>query len=134
MHEVKKICNYMMTRHILLYNIDYKTEDYCFDDSDLIPGVDFSFMEVGEKYDCKIRLLGNVLTSEESDALLCKVLSICKIGKRDFCKVKTECGIYFIDYDEVCKYRNVTESDEFFFSFFRKDLVQVDGVIYGYYL
>lgn len=133
MYEVKKIIEYMMTRDVLLHNIEYGVDEVCFDDSEM-SDPDFSFMKVDEKYECKIRLLGDVVNFEESNALLCKVLSKCKVGKRGFYKVKTECGVYYIDCDEVGTLKNMNEGDEFFFSYFRKDLVQVDRVVHGYYL
>lgn len=64
MYKVKKIDQFEFTRNIVLASTD-GTEITVFDDSDLLGNNDFDFIKVGQSYNFKIGILGDV----------------CKIGK-----------------------------------------------------
>lgn len=136
MHKLIKIEEYDITRHVTLKNLETGTEDYCFDDSDMVDlkynPKDFWFMEVGKKYDCKILLFGRTVSASASKKILCQVVRdnvIC--GEAHLVEVSVNGDRYYIHRSDV---EDAIKNGEFYYSIIRKDLIQVDDVIHGDYL
>lgn len=127
---------YDITRHVTLKNLETGTEDYCFDDSDMvdIEHKDFWFMEVGEKYDCKIQLFGRVVSDANRDktTVLCRtVRDNVVVGKARLMEVSVDLDRYYIPRSDIIEH---TKDEYFYFDCIRKDLIQVNNVIHGDYL
>lgn len=134
MHKLVKKTEYDMTRHVTLKNLETGTEDYCFDDSDVVDvkHKDFGFMEVGKKYDCKILLFGGLTPSKTGKKVVCLVVrDNVLIGNRRRVEVKVGEDIYYVPRKEV---ENHLKDGEFNYYYTRKDLIQVNNVIHGDYL
>jgi hypothetical protein len=131
MHEFVSKDEAVMTRNVVLRNLDTGTEDICFDDSDL-DGVSFDFMEIGKTYDCLIDLLGTTTPQGGGKKILCRVVDKdVTIGNAHRVKVRVGKDIYYIPRTAV---ENQLESGSFFFYYTRKDLAMVDGVVNFRYL
>ena len=132
MYKVISIIAYEMTRSIKLKNSDTGAIEDCFDDSDVVSDKNFNFMQLGCEYDCKIKLLGDIVQEDKSNAILCTV--VCKdilVGTRNMVKVFYENNYYYIHKTRV---GNVEDGDTFYFECFRKDLIQVDDVFHADFL
>ncbi len=130
MYKVLRIEPYVMTRSLDLLNEETEAVFYCFDDSDISGDPDFSFMEVGKSYDCKLSLFGDVVRDETPDCLLCKVIGYEKIGVKERARVQAGKEIFYIP---KWKVENL-ESEPFLYRYSRIDLIQVDDVIHGDFL
>lgn len=118
-----------MTRNIKLENINTGTIDDCFDDSALVSNICFNFMSIGEEYDCKIKLFGNVVQEKQEKAVLCKV--ICWniiVGTNSMVKVLVDNDEYYIPQKKLVKAMYL---DSFYFRYTRKDLIQVNDIIHA---
>ena len=132
MYKVISIIAYEMTRSISLRNSDTGMIEECFDYSDVVSDENFKFMKLGCEYDCKIKLVGDIVQEDKSNAMLCTV--VCKdilVGTRNMIKVVYENNYYYIHKNIV---GNVEDGDTFYFDSFRKDLIQVDDVFHADYL
>lgn len=123
MHEVIKIKQYDMTRDVILKNTVTGTIDECFDESDVF-GNDFDFIKPKEKYDCKIYLFGDKVTS---GGVICKIIDRnAVIGTKKLIKITVEDDEYYISKTQI---ENCNEIDEFMFEYMRKDLIQVNDIV-----
>jgi len=128
MYKVISINDDEMTRDVELINSITGTIDKCFDDSALMSEVNFDFLHIGNEYDCKIKLFGNVVQNMQDKTVLCKV--ICNnmiIGTKQMVKVLVENDEYYIP---TIKIKNVVTLDNFYFKYTRKDLIKVDNVVH----
>jgi len=133
MYKLIKTNDYTRTRNVILRNIETGTEDVCFDDSKMFDSFhkDFSFMEQGKKYDCKILLFGS-LSSGTGQKALCRVLRngiLC--GDTKLVEVFIGNDRYYILQDEI---KDQLKNGEFDYYYTRKDLIQVNNIIHGAYL
>ena len=134
MHKLVKKEEAQMTRFVTLKNTATGTEDYCFDDSDVVDAKhrDFYFMEVGKKYDCKIELFGDATPSKVGEKVLCHVIrDNVLVGNRRRVEVKVGEDVYYVPRSDV---EDQLKNGEFEYYYTRKDLIQVDNVIHGDYL
>lgn len=132
MYQVVFLQNDGMTRNIKLENSNTGTIDDCFDDSSLVSDKCFDFMEIGGKYDCKIKLFGNVVQKKHEKSVLCKV--VCRdimIGSYDMAKIVIKNDEYYILQKKIENYKN---GEFFYFRYSRKDLIQVNEVIHADFL
>lgn len=129
MYKVICIIAYEMTRTINLKNSDTGAIEDCFDDSDVVSDKNFNFMELDCEYDCKIKLVGDIVQENKSNAMLCTV--VCKdvlVGTRNMVKVVCENNYYYIPKEKL---GNFEAGDTFCFECYRKDLIQVDKMIHA---
>jgi len=136
MHKLLDKKEAQVTRFVTLKNVDTGTEDYCFDDSDVVDMKhrDFYFMEIGKKYDCKILLFGHAVPGHGNVAkkVLCHVVRDNVIrGSGRHVEVKVGEDRYYVP---RCDVEDQLKNGEFYYYYTRKDLVQVDNVIHGKYL
>lgn len=129
MFKVLKIHKHVATSFIELLNLDTGTEDYCFDDSRVVSYDTFEFMKEGEIYDCKMELFGEFCrerTPKSAEVTIIETDVI--VGKTRYFKVLIGSDVYYIlesDADGFKVDRNM------YYTFTRKDLIQVDGVIHA---
>lgn len=127
MFELINIYEDAATRMVELRNTQTGRVELCFDDSCLVCSENFEFMEIGKKYDCKIKLFGNFEGSKKGKGKLCKIINdSVEIGGKPFIQVDVEANVYYIPKKKI---QGSLEINEFYFHFTRKDLVQVDDVI-----
>ena len=123
-----------VTRFVTLKNTVTGTEEYCFDDSDM-PGnghKDFWFMETGKKYACKIELFGDAKPETGGQKVHCRVVrDNVLVGNRRRVEVQVGEDIYYVPRSDV---EDQLKNGEFEYYYTRKDLIQVDNVIHGFYL
>lgn len=136
MYKLISVEEYDITRHVTLKNTETGTEDYCFDDSDMVDigHKDFWFMEVGKKYDCKIQLFGRIVSDVDrnKNAVLCKIVrDNVIVGKARLVEVAAGSDRYYIPHHDVV---GRVKDEYFYFDCIRKDLIQVSNVIHGDYL
>lgn len=129
MYQVKTIIEAMMTRDVLIQNLDTNTEDLCFDDSALISDShNFEFMELGGIYNCKIELLGEFVAIYEERVI---EISINRenviIGNTQFVEVVTNNDIYYIS---NTKMKGRSNAEKYLFKVARKNLIQVNDIIH----
>ena len=130
MYKVISINNAIATRTVKLKNQDTGTVDMCFDDSALISVENFEFMQQGQTYDCKIKLFGNVVDHSSDNNKYTVVAHQVQIGKKFFSKVLKGQDIYYISTMSMSTIDALT-GREIFFDCTRKDLIQVNNVIYS---
>ena len=127
MYEVIDIVDDDATRFIKLKNIDTDIIEECFDDSAVVSDNNFEFMQIGQKYECKIKLFGKPLAERTSNSIICKVVNReVVIGQRAMVEVEINNSKYYIPRQKVSEY---LDNDVFHFCFTRKDLVQVNNII-----
>lgn len=134
MHKMLKKEEAEMTRFVTLKNTMTGTEDYCFDDSDVVDAKhrDFWFMEIGKKYNCKIELFGDTEPGRGSEKVRCRVVNdSVLVGNRRRVEVKVGEDVYYVPRSDV---EDQLKNGEFEYYYTRKDLIQVDNVIHGDYL
>jgi hypothetical protein len=118
-----------VTRIVKLRNLDSGTIEECFDDSMLVSEEGFGFIEVGQKYECKIKLFGKVVKEDNDKSVLCTIVDRnIVIGTKNMIKIIVEDDFYYIPQNKLSDYLNV---DTFLFNFTRKDLFQVNEVIHA---
>ena len=129
MYEVIDIVDDDATRFIKLKNIDTDNIEECFDDSAVVSDNNFEFMQIGQKYECKIKLFGKPLAERTSNSIICKVVNReVVIGQRAMVEVEINNSKYYVPRQKVSEY---LDNDVFHFCFTRKDLVQVDNIIHA---
>lgn len=129
MYELIDIVGDNATRLIKLKNIDTGIIEECFDDSAVVSDNNFDFMQIGQKYECKIKLFGKPLAERTSNSIICKVVNKeVVIGQRAMVEVQINNSKYYIPRQKVSEYLN---NDIFNFYFTRKDLVQVNNIIHA---
>lgn len=129
MYEVIDIVEDDATRLIKLRNIDTGIIEECFDDSAVVSDNNFDFMQIGQKYECKIKLLGKPLAEKTSNSIICKVVNReVMIGQRVMVEVEINNSKYYIPKRKVSEY---LDNDILNFNFTRKDLVQVNNIIHA---
>lgn len=129
MYEVIDIVDDDATRFIKLKNIDTDIIEECFDDSAVVSDNNFEFMQIGQKYECKIKLFGKPLAERTSNSIICKVVNReVVIGQRAMVEVEINNSKYYVPRQKVSEY---LDNDVFHFCFTRKDLVQVNNIIHA---
>jgi hypothetical protein len=134
MYKVLKIEKYQVTSSLSLLNIETKTREDVFNDSDVVDiswnCVEFNdFMKEGELYECKITLFGKFVPDEDNSAIEVVLDNLdVLIGDTHFIKVHINSDNYYIlksdaDGMELREKMNYKVS--------RKDLIQVSNVIHG---
>lgn len=117
------------TRLIKLKNTDTGIVDECFDDSAVVSDDNFDFMQIGQEYECKIKLFGKPLAERTGNSIICKVVNReVVIGQRVMVEVEINNSKYYIPRRKVSKY---LDSDIINFHYTRKDLVQVNNIIHA---
>lgn len=136
-HILRYASDGLMTRHLKLENCKTGTVDLCFDFSMLKHDNqnDFSFMKIGEIYDCKILLFGNAFDLSDhttQNSIVCEtVKQNFSIGKLEVVQISNNKDTYFVAADDI---RNLKDLSQFAFDFSRKDLIQVNDIIHPTYL
>ena len=129
MYKLLSITEYAVTRDVVLLNQDTGTEDVCFDDSALISDAyNFEFMEVGEIYDCKIKLFGRIEPEKTSQAVLCRTVE--DADYHGMVKIAIGNDYYYVSKNEFADGEIL---QEFYFDFSRKDLFEVNGILHEDY-
>lgn len=117
------------TRLIKLKNMATGVIEECFDDSAVVSDNNFDFMQIGQKYECKIKLFGKPLAERTGNSIICKVINKeIMIGQKAMVEVQIYNGKYYIPRQKVSEY---LDSDSFNFYFTRKDLIQVNNIIHA---
>lgn len=129
MYKLISIINAMMTRDILIQNLETGTKDLCFDDSALNSIDNFEFMVIGNTYKCKIRLFGIMDNDKNHDrVVLCKILEKnIIIGDFEYARVSVNKDIYYISQNDIF---DVLNQKELLFRISRKDIIQVNDIIH----
>ncbi|WP_411681647.1 hypothetical protein [Clostridium thailandense] len=97
MYELISVQDYDITRLVKLRNLDSGTIEECFDDSAVVSGENFDFMEVGQKYECKIKLFGKVAEEANDKSVLCTIVDRnIIIGTQNMVKVIIKEDDYYI--------------------------------------
>ncbi len=126
-----------VTRHLKLENCETGNVDLCFDSSMLKHNnqSDFSFMKIGEIFECKILLFGNASDMSApitQNGIVCEtVKQNIIIGKLEVVQIVSNKNTYFVAADDI---KNLKDLSQFVFDFSRKDLIQVDDIIHPRYL
>lgn len=129
MYELIDVVEDDATRLVKLKNIDTGIIEECFDDSAVVSDNNFDFMQIGQKYECKIKLFGKPLAERTSNSIICKVVNReVTIGQRAMVEVQISNSKYYIPRQKVSEY---LDNDIFNFYFTRKDLVQVNNIIHA---
>lgn len=119
--KVNKITEYQVTRDVFFESEKTHTVYKVFDDSDILGDDQFSFLEIGNKYDCKIGIFGEL----DSLGLPFVVLDREKIGTMDTLKIKNKVGDIF-----YCMYeKDLVENSEIHLNVRRYDLLSVGDII-----
>lgn len=129
MYKLISIDEAMMTRDILIQNLETETKDLCFDDSALKSNNNFEFMVTGNVYNCKIRLFGVMDNDKNHDrVVLCKILEKnILIGDMKYARVLVNKDIYYISQNDII---SVLDQKEILFRISRKDIIQVNDTIH----
>ena len=129
MYKVISIDTDEMTKTVKIKNLKIGTVDICFDDSELVSDKDFNFMKIGDEYECKIKLFGNVVSNIQENVVLCKLVNTSiMIGSKKMVMVLIENDAYYIPEKKLNKILN---TDKFYFKYTRKDLIAVNNIIHA---
>ena len=129
MYELIDIVEDDATRLLRLRNVDTGVIEECFDDSAVVSDNNFDFMQLGQKYECKIRLFGKPLAAGTNNGVICKVLNKeIMIGQKAMVEVQINNSKYYIHRQKVREY---LAGGSFYFWFTRKDLIQVNNIIHA---
>lgn len=129
MYELIEIVEGDATRFLKLKNIDTGVVEVCFDDSAVVSNTNFNFMEMGQQYECKIKLFGKPVAERTNDSVVCKLIDgNTTIGQKLMVEVEVNNNKYYIP---RLKIKDYLDYDSFNFSFTRKDLVQVNNIIHA---
>ena len=129
MYELISVEDNEMTRIVKLRNLDSGAIEECFDDSTLVSDEGFDFMEVGQKYECKIKLFGKVVEEANDKSVLCTIVDRnIVIGTKNIVKITVKEDDYYVPQKKLADYLN---EDTFIFNFSRKDLIQVNDVTHA---
>jgi len=128
MYKLLRTVEGIMDRFIYLKNEETGTVDYCFDYAVGSFEGDFSFMKIDEKYDCKIMLVGDQVSKEKkgTQQFCYNKASIQKIGSDEYLKVRIKEDSYYIRCDDV---KHESTRGFFYYNYFRKDLLEVNGIV-----
>ena len=128
-YRVLKIEKCAITSFLDLQNMESGTEEKnCFDDSRAFGYKDFSFMEEGGVYDCKLALLGEFVDKADQFTKQVRILERnIAVGTWLFLKASIGRDIYYIPEADA---NNLDIQPVMQYSFTRKDLIQVDDVIH----
>ena len=129
MYKVLKIVEGDATRQVELKDLGTGAIELCFDDSALVSDRNFDFMQVGQQYDCRIKLFGKPVPKKTDTSITCKIMRTeVMVGERVFTEVMTSCGVYYVPSKKIAEYLTY---GYFEFICTRKDLVQVNGTVHG---
>ena len=105
MYELIDIVEDDAPRLLKLKNIDTGIIEECFDDSAVVSDDNFDFMQIGQKYECKIKLFGKPLAERTSNSIICKVVNReVMIGQRAMVEVQINNSKYYIPRQKVSEY------------------------------
>ncbi len=127
MYKVLEMIEYDITRDIIVQNEETGTIDECFDDTDIAGDNCFEFVKQGKLYDFKIALFGGREDSASTVAVKCQIKKELLVGDEKFFEVLVGKDSYYVYRDDL---PDDFHEDTFFFHCVRKDLIQVDDVIY----
>lgn len=120
--------DYTWTRFLWLKNINTNEIEECFDDS-VLEDNNFSFMKIGETYHCKINLFGKASLTPLENYYACKIIQeSVPIGKKVRAKIELNGGIYYIPKQDISFLTPLRK--QFYYSYTRKDLMQVNDTIH----
>ena len=129
MHELVEISENTATRFVKLKNVYTSIVDECFDDSAVVSERNFGFMQIGQQYECKIKLFGKPSDKRMRGSVVCTVIDKeATIGEKPMVEVRVNDEKYYIAKKKVEEYLS---RDYFYFFSTRKDLVQVNDVIHA---
>ena len=137
MHKLLFASDGIMTRNVKLENCETGKVELCFDDSDLRHDnqKDFWFMKIGCKYECKILLFGlayDLSEVNEESCIICETIGWdLSIGNLKVLQVENNGNIYYVAINDV---EELSDISRFIFRCSRKDLIQVNDVIYPSFL
>lgn len=132
MYQLIDIINDDATRFLKLENVYTGVIDEYFDDSELVGEKNFSFMRIGQRYNCKIKLFGRPMAFQTNATMNCKFIDKkAVVGRKQMVEVQIGSERYYITKQSVDKYLDL---DSFDFWITRKDLIQVDDIIHPDYL
>lgn len=129
MYKVKEIVQYEFTRDIVLGSPD-GSEITVFDDSDLLGNNDFDFVKVGQSYDVKIGILGEISETGE-EFILGKNQKIGDVFFRRLQDAKN--NIFYLEPDN----QGITDDkigSKIKIAVERYDILQVNDTIHGVYV
>ena len=129
MYKVKEIVQYEFTRDIVLGSPD-GSEITVFDDSDLLGNNDFDFVKVGQSYDVKIGILGEISETGE-EFILGKNQKIGDVFFRRLQDAKN--NIFYLELDN----QGITDDkigSKIKIAVERYDILQVNDTIHGGYV
>lgn len=128
MYELLETEETAMTRFVVFKNIDTGVIDRCFDCSSLVSDINFSFMQIGEEYDCKIELFGEPVDEKTDKSVVCKFVNKnVFIGEKNMVEIIMDKNKYYLRKEEVKKYLHL---EIFNYQFTRKDLIEVNGIVH----
>lgn len=127
MYKVLEMIEYDITRDIIVQNEETGTIDECFDDTDIAGKNCFEFVKQGKLYDFKIALFGVRVDSASTVAVKCQIKKELLVGDEKFFEVLVGKDVYYVYRKDL---PDDFHEDTFFFYCTRKDLIQVDDVIY----
>lgn len=129
MYELIDIAEDGVTRLLKLRNIDTGIIEECFDDSTVVSDINFGFMQIGQQYECKIKLFGKPLDERVHNSNICKIINKkIMIGQKAMVEVQINDSRYYIPRQKVIEY---LDGDSFIFCYTRKDLIQVNNTIHA---
>ena len=131
MYKLLKIREYAMTRDVWLVNEKTGVVEECFDDSEVVGEKGFSFMHLGESYECRICLLGKAVGAAREGIDYTVLQWDARIGRRRRVKVTDGENVYYIPPKAL---EGVPREEHVRFLATRKDLVQVNEVVHPAYL
>ena len=129
MYELIEIVEGDATRFLRLKNMDTGVVEVCFDDSAVVSNINFNFMEIGQEYECKIKLFGKPVYEKTDGCVTCKIIDgKTRIGQKQMVEVEVDNNKYYIPRVKVKDY---LEYGSFNFCFSRKDLIQVSSIVHA---
>lgn len=119
--KVEKIIDYEFDRDVVLKSCETGQTITAFDESE----DDFTFMKVGQTYECKIETTGNIVKHQKAGVNAYSILGRENIGEFEWERVKNEQGTILytsgLDLSE--------DATDFYLDQMRYNLIQVDKVI-----
>lgn len=126
MYKVIRINESAATRTVELENEITGNRDECFDDSALVSMRNFEFMQLGNSYDCFIKLFGETVNEGNEKASYCEIISNEIIGYKKYLKVLVGKEVYYVPKIKV----QDNTKNYFYFVYTRKDLIKVNDVVH----
>lgn len=125
MYKLLSVEENQVTRDLELQNMDNRVKEICFDDSVLLDFKNFDFMEVGQIYDCKILLFGEISSQGEPFVYIGEEM----IGRKLFGKLRDKrSSVYYIEKNNLALFQET--NDIIYVNYSRKDLIQVNELIH----